>query len=74
MKKACYQKSFRAGMTHLNPDLMLPFWERLPQWLEKGLIKPSEFEVVEGLDAEKVDAFLNGYRDGKAVAKASVHP
>ncbi|KAL9081108.1 MAG: hypothetical protein Q9157_000313 [Trypethelium eluteriae] len=73
-KKGGYQKTFASGMSHKHPDLMIPFWKHLPGWLEKGLITPSDYEVVEGLDAEKVNKFLDGYRDGKPVAKASIHP
>ncbi|KAF2237729.1 hypothetical protein EV356DRAFT_509577 [Viridothelium virens] len=73
-KKGGYQRTFASGMSHKHPDLMIPFWKHLPGWLEKGLITPSDYEVVEGLDAEKVNKFLDGYRDGKPVAKASIHP
>ncbi|KAI9709940.1 MAG: hypothetical protein M1820_003018 [Bogoriella megaspora] len=73
-KKGGYQKTFTSGMSHKYPDLMIPFWEHLPGWLENGVVQPGDFEVVEGLDAEKVDGYLDGYRDGKAVPKVSVHP
>lgn len=73
-KKAGCQKTFTSGVSEMHPDLMLPFWEHLPRWIEAGEVEPSEFEVVEGLDAGKVNGFLDGYRDGKPVAKASIHP
>jgi hypothetical protein len=32
------------------------------------------FQVVEGLDADKVNRELDKYRDGEAVLKIHVHP
>ncbi|KAL4901514.1 hypothetical protein BDW74DRAFT_187712 [Aspergillus multicolor] len=61
-----------AGDRH--PELAARFWRELPGWIENGQFKPLEFEVIEGLDVVKVNDLLDGYRDGRAVAKTQVHP
>ncbi|KAI9663221.1 MAG: hypothetical protein M1821_008269 [Bathelium mastoideum] len=73
-KEAGVQKTFASGMSHLHPELMKPFWEHLPEWVEQGVIKPGDFEVVEGLDPERVNELLDGYRDGKVFPKPSIRP
>ncbi|KAI9696188.1 MAG: hypothetical protein M1820_008256 [Bogoriella megaspora] len=74
MKKGGYQKKYASGATFEHPDLMLPYWDALPTWLGNGDIVPGAYEVVEGLNPEKVNACLDAYRDGKNQIKPSVHP
>ena len=61
------------GSSHAVPEVSKEFWARLPGYLERGEIKPTEFTVVKGLTAESVDKVLNAYRDGKRVVKTHVH-
>jgi NADPH2:quinone reductase len=39
-------------------------WERLTGWMAAGAICPTSFSMLEGLDADSVNAALDGYRDG----------
>jgi NADPH2:quinone reductase len=63
------------GSSHVYPELAKGFWSNIPDYLENGRIKPlTNFEVFEpGLDAGKVNAVLDGYRDGKKVVKPHFH-
>ncbi|KAK3346490.1 putative alcohol dehydrogenase [Lasiosphaeria hispida] len=61
------------GMSQMHPGLAGPFWDLLPGYLEEGRIKPLEYTVVKGLEADHVNAVLDRYRDGERVAKTHVH-
>jgi NADPH2:quinone reductase len=62
------------GVSHMRAELCAPFWERVPGYLESGKIIPLSFQVVDGLDAEKVNQQLDKHRDGDVVQKIHVHP
>jgi NADPH2:quinone reductase len=62
------------GSSHAKADLCMPFWERVPEYLEAGKIKPMAFQVVDGLDADKVNEVLDRYKYGLPVQKVNVHP
>lgn len=53
------------GFSHAIPEFGQMFWKQLPIWLENGLIKPLAYKIIPGLDAVKVNAALDEYRDGK---------
>ncbi|KAF2097520.1 GroES-like protein [Rhizodiscina lignyota] len=55
------------------PGLSKPYWEMVPGWIEGQVITPTPFSVIEGLDADKVNEALDGYRDGRPVAKPQIH-
>jgi NADPH2:quinone reductase len=61
------------GSSQAIPDLAYPFWERVPEYLTSGKIKPLKFAVKEGLTAENANAVLDAYRDGERVVKTHVH-
>jgi len=61
------------GSSQMHPGLAGPFWELLPRYLEAGKIKPLEYTVVKGLEADTVNAVLDRYRDGEKVTKTHVH-
>ncbi|RVX67915.1 hypothetical protein B0A52_08520 [Exophiala mesophila] len=62
------------GVSLLKPDLAKPFWKRLPAYLVEKRIRPTAYQVVEGLDAEKLNQLLDDYRDKKKTVKANFHP
>jgi NADPH2:quinone reductase len=62
------------GISHFHADLCAPFWQRLAGYLQEGKITPLAFQVVEGLDTEKVNLLLDQMRDEKAVLTVHVHP
>jgi NADPH2:quinone reductase len=63
------QKDFEAkrvsGFSHAIPDFGQMLWKQLPVWLENGEIKPLQYNIIEGLDADKVNAALDEYQEGK---------
>jgi len=69
----CQIKIIIGMSTNLEP-FEKQFWQDLPQWLEQGKIALQKFQIIEGLDARKVNAALDSYEDGKAVLQAVVHP
>lgn len=44
----------------------LKMWKRLPEWIEKGYIKPVTYAVAGGLTAEAVNEAMDRYRDGRS--------
>jgi NADPH:quinone reductase-like Zn-dependent oxidoreductase len=61
------------GSSQARPELAYAFWERVPDYLTSGKIKPLKFTVKEGLTAENANAVLDAYRDGKPVQKTHIH-
>ena len=53
------------GISHMRPDTARPFWDRVEENLENKSLVPLKYEIVNGLDAEKVNEVLDRYRDGK---------
>ncbi|TVY48184.1 Dehydrogenase [Lachnellula occidentalis] len=62
-KKAGYKGFHIHGDSTGSPDLAVLFWKQFPRWLESGEVEASKYRVIEGLDAEKVNAALDGYKD-----------
>jgi NADPH2:quinone reductase len=54
-----------------NP-LCVEMWERLTGYVEAGAIRPTSFSMVEGLEADVVNAALDGYRDGTCRNKPQI--
>ncbi|KAL4861774.1 hypothetical protein BDV12DRAFT_190862 [Aspergillus spectabilis] len=73
-KTAGFKKNHILGVSDLHQELAAKFWRELPGWIEKGKLKPLDFEVMDGLDAKKVNNLLDNYHDGRAVKKTHVHP
>ncbi|MCJ1402735.1 hypothetical protein MMC11_005956 [Xylographa trunciseda] len=68
-KTAGFEERFTQGQIHNQPALAAEFAHWLPVWLEQGKIRAVPWEVLEGLDPGKVNAVLDGYREGKAPPK-----
>jgi NADPH:quinone reductase len=45
-KKAGFEVMDVFGSSHAKAELCTPFWERVPEYLEAGKIKPMAFQVV----------------------------
>jgi NADPH:quinone reductase len=71
-KKAGFEVFDVFGSSQANPTLAYPFWERVPEFLSSGKIKPLKYIVVDGLTAENVNEVLDKYRDGANVVKTHV--
>jgi|TARA_R110002003_G_scaffold130_8_gene12216 NADPH2:quinone reductase len=57
------------GVSHNHPEVTIPFWRNVGEWLVNGKIRPTQYVTVKGLDADKVNEVLDEYRDGKAVVQ-----
>ena len=64
-KKSGFEAKRIAGFSHAIPEFGQMFWKEFPRWLENGKITPVKYKVIEGLDADKINAALDEYRDGK---------
>ncbi|MCJ1284004.1 hypothetical protein MMC26_003335 [Xylographa opegraphella] len=68
-KTAGYDEKFTQGQIHNQPALAAVFATCLPMWLEQRKIRAVPWGVLDGLDPAKVNAVLDGYRDGKPPPK-----
>ncbi|KAH7330087.1 chaperonin 10-like protein [Rhexocercosporidium sp. MPI-PUGE-AT-0058] len=64
-KKAGFEERQLYGSSTSHPEFATLFWKLFPEWIEKGEIKLLQYNVIEGLDDDKVNAALDGYRNGK---------
>lgn len=55
----------------VDHELCSELFEKVPEWLEKGIVKPSNPKVLSGL--EKVSDGFQEYRDGKISAYKIVY-
>lgn len=62
------------GVREYFTELSDIFWGSIGQWLIEGKIQPGKYQVIEGLDEEKINEALDSYRDGKPVLQAVIHP
>jgi NADPH:quinone reductase-like Zn-dependent oxidoreductase len=72
-KAAGYEIVNISGFSFLSPDLCEPFWIKLPSFLKEGKVKPLNFVVVSGLDAEKINHVLDQYSRSERITKTNVH-
>lgn len=73
-KRAGYERRFiRGSCANHSDDFTKLFWERITGWLKAGVIRPSRFRVIDGLDADEINAALDEYRDMTGM-KVQVHP
>lgn len=72
-KKAGFDIIDVFGISFTETEVAVPFWERVPGYLESGKIKPSTFVVKKGLDPRHVDETLDAYKDGKSVVHTHIH-
>ncbi|KAL8790497.1 MAG: hypothetical protein Q9195_006328 [Heterodermia aff. obscurata] len=66
--------AYVVGTTEALEPLSKDFWRFLPEWVTEGHLTIPPFRVIEGLDAEKVNAALDGYQSGKSVLQVVIHP
>jgi NADPH:quinone reductase-like Zn-dependent oxidoreductase len=51
------------------------FWKELPRWLEAGLIQPTAFKTLDGLEnVDEINKQLDEYAAGKGYPQLVVHP
>jgi NADPH2:quinone reductase len=71
-KKAGFVRKLIYAGTQSNPALTTSYWTALPKLIADGVIKPSAYSVIEGLDAQKVNQALKDYEEGNPVVKPQV--
>ncbi|KIX09255.1 uncharacterized protein Z518_00334 [Rhinocladiella mackenziei CBS 650.93] len=64
-KKAGVEDKMIEAYSHAIPEFGRLFWKEFPVWLESRKIKPLKYKVIQGLDADKVNAALDEYKAGK---------
>jgi NADPH2:quinone reductase len=62
-KQAGYDERQTVGACPAHPAFAELFWKQFPKWLQSGAVKPLKYNVIEGLDAQKVNEALDGYKD-----------
>lgn len=72
-KSAGYSRRVVFGVSPIHPEVTIGFWEELPGWLRAKKIRPSSFEIINGLDADAVNTALDHYRDGNGT-RVNIHP
>ena len=55
------------------PQLASTFWRKVPELIDSKALVPTEYTVIEGLDADKVNAALDAYAVGRKQVKPHVH-
>lgn len=68
-KKAGYDLRNVLGSSHLKNATARPFWNLVASYLKDGSLVPLKYEVVDGLDEDKVNELLDRYRDGDRVVQ-----
>lgn len=64
-KAAGYEdKPNLVGYSPMWPEFARHYWRAFPKWLESGKIKAMGFEIIQGLDAEKINGVLDEYKNG----------
>jgi NADPH2:quinone reductase len=71
-KKAGFERKMIYAGSHLSPELGKSYWRELPKMIVDGVVKPTAYEVIEGLDADKVNQVLKDYMEGKALIKPQI--
>ncbi|OAG02424.1 putative alcohol dehydrogenase [Paraphaeosphaeria sporulosa] len=72
-KQAGYVLKGVLGFSHSKPDIAIPFWKHIAEYLVGGKIKPLAYVIEQGLDSAKVNEVLDRYRDGKVVTQTHFH-
>jgi NADPH:quinone reductase len=72
-KKGGFERKMVFSAPWMEPELAKSYWHHIPKLIEDGALKPTAYEVIEGLDAGKVNKVLKAYIDGKAVTKPQIH-
>ncbi|KAL7932979.1 GroES-like protein [Trichoderma chlorosporum] len=54
-------------------ELSTVFWKSFPELVEKGFFKPTPFEIIKGLDADKINDVLDQYGAAKNPTRPNIH-
>ncbi|TKX22635.1 dehydrogenase-like protein 3 [Elsinoe australis] len=68
-KRGGYELRNVLGVSALKAETAGSFWDRLEDLLRGGTLVPLRYEVVDGLDVDRVNEVLDRYRDGERVTQ-----
>ncbi|KAI1627964.1 chaperonin 10-like protein [Exophiala viscosa] len=72
-KRAGYRvQRFVAGPV-LFRQVAAEFFKALPNLIDDGVLQPTPFNVIKGLDADEINKQLDGWRDGGWPTRANIH-
>ncbi|OQV11150.1 Alcohol dehydrogenase GroES-like domain-containing protein [Cladophialophora immunda] len=54
-------------------EIATQFYKALPRLIDDGVLKPTSFAVIEGLDVDKINAQLDKWRDGQWPPRVNIH-
>ncbi|KAL7900405.1 GroES-like protein [Trichoderma sp. SZMC 28014] len=54
-------------------ELATLFWRSFPDLIEKGVFRPTPYEVVNGLDENKINEILDAYGQFKGPTRPNIH-
>ncbi|KAH8123736.1 NADPH2:quinone reductase [Trichoderma asperellum] len=54
-------------------ELATLFWKAFPGLIEKGILRPTPYEVVKGLDENKINEILDAYGQSKGPTRPNIH-
>lgn len=72
-KRAGYDKKLILCVPKMFKETSVPFWNALPTWIENNDFSPTTFQVVEGLDAVKINELLDGYNEPGKLSQLKPH-
>ncbi|KAM0522571.1 hypothetical protein ACHAPE_002163 [Trichoderma viride] len=74
-KKAGYEVRpfFCRPDTEDQIELATLFWKHFPDLIEKEILRPTPYEVVDGLDANKINEILDAYGQSKGPTRPNIH-
>lgn len=68
-KKAGFERRRIFAAPWMEAELGKSYWDNVGKLILDGDLKPTAYEEIVGLDAEKVNQALKAYQEGKAVVK-----
>ncbi|KAK1241209.1 hypothetical protein MKX08_001183 [Trichoderma sp. CBMAI-0020] len=54
-------------------ELATLFWKSFPDLIEEGILRPTPYEVVKGLDENKINEILDAYGQSKGPTRPNMH-
>jgi NADPH2:quinone reductase len=73
-KKGGFERVMILAGSKFEPELAKSYWKELPKIIRDGALKATSYQVIDGLDVEKVNGVIKEYSEGKAVIKPQIHP
>ena len=72
-KKAGYRVQKFVARPVLFREVAAEFFKALPTLIDDGVLQPTPFNVINGLDADEINKQLDGWRDGGWPTRTNIH-